>query len=1281
MDAFRSAASPSPSPHTHILRPRRSFQRTPFTSKANLLSSTGLLGGGPREGQDKLQSPVKLGDGTPDPQQQQQERLPARGRGRGSAAVLFPPSPDLASVPASPSRCATSPVSFPASPAATAAAGPATASPAPAPTRGSTRPGQREVASLKRLANAFGGAVLGKTRSSTARKAFDLNDWNHDLAAIASHPSSSTPTSPPVQGAQLAGESPSVPRRRSSRANMRAEMSSPVAEVASPRITRPRPGSGGSATSDKARPSGGEIGRRRKSDELDDVQLDSPPAAPSGPSRRESHHVHHPLHAHSHPLSRPHSLAHAHTLRSSRSLASQAGHGISSPLSPLATSASAYIPHSAPSVYFDPHARVDESTLPPPSKRVSIDRLASLSETEGDSSSASGFSGDDAVFGGPAVTQTPTAPALATRKVTRTKSLSRPSVPSFTIAPISSSASHPGFETQKLSPNLPSPSELQRAPSPLNRSRVASSNALDTLDETGPAIDYFSTPGSGLREGPLSPALSIESTMTPPRRRGADTAFTLFGANPTSAGAADRAARRHSMLPHATGFSSHALASPPLAASPAKSGATGSTSMPDMSLPGGTSTATGDASSGPDSDRPPPLPRLRPLHATTGAKRLSLAPSDAELDSLHFARRSSAPDALRPFCTLRFRLLSLPPLTLPSFLAATPLQAPPVGRKRNANGTLLAGGATSRLAAVSPIVNPPSSSPAQMRWRGGERQHSAAEDADGEDDVMDEDEFPSRLSIDSWREGAPALTDAATSISSSSLCTALSGQAENGDPAIVTASTSAHSLNSANGAAHPEGVSAEGTFFTPQNYKNVRPLAAAFMSTGLVSKRNRPRNNSLSGAPVFNLHQHLQQQLGETAVPKGSPMKMPASAENLVPLPNPLVASLSRPSIMPDTPVKRSAFQAGVTASSSRPSLACSVATPILKVQDAPSSESIQDSPTANAIGSGSPVGAGGVLSEKQTAALSLTADMDERGEGRGSLSPLASGIVDGVPRSQSPLSRSSVSPSSSSTGGSTIDLRPPARVSAQAGDVSPTVHAFKAGSRFSSASVRNSLGRVRPALFRRRSSGQLSGEGSFLGAQYRSGGSSSGKSSATNTIAEGEPMTPTRSGNTKYWEGPTILCLFENRFGARWANAISHAGTQLLDTPTEEVPITPATTTFPALPSQHLVPSSHFIHPLATPHGAPRASFPLSDVEQRARGDGPPGRPQFKIRHSSSTVLSLRQHEMSQPNRFETDYTLLRNLGNGEFSDAWEVQDHTRDGQVYAVKRTKQPFLGPKDR
>lgn len=548
---------------------------------------------------------------------------------------------------------------------------------------------------------------------------------------------------------------------------------------------------------------------------------------------------------------------------------------------------------------------------------------------------------------------------------------------------------------------------------------------------------------------------------------------------------------------------------------------------------------------------------------------------------------------------------------------------------------------------------------------------------------MDDEEAPSRLSIDSWRDGAPALTDAATSISSSSLCTALSGQVENGDPSIVTASTSAQSLNSANGAVPLNAAAAGGTFFTPQNYKNVRPLAAAFMSTGLVSKRSRPRNGSLSGAPVFNLHQHLQQQLGEgPAPPKGSPMKAP-TADAGAPLPNPMVTSLSRHSMMPDTPVKRSAFQAGAGLNSSaRPPLA--VETPTVKIENVPSSEGIQESPTAAALASGSPVGAGGVLSEKQTAALSLANEGEEPRARRGSLSPLAEGAGAAGAHCQSPLGRSSVSPSSSSTAG-TGDMHPPMlRAAAPSCDVSPSLHAFKSGSRFGSASMRSGLGRVRPALFRRRSSGQLSAEGGFHSSNLRSGGSSSGKSSATGTIGEGEPMTPTRSVGGRHWEGKRrsdCVCDIPHEL-----TILLPAASQLLDTPTEEAPITPALSTFPDLPTHAFAPSNQhsvFIQPLATPHGAPRASFPLSDQEHRARGEDVPGpgRPQFKIRHSSSTVLSLRQQELSQPSRFETDYTLLRNLGNGEFSDAWEVQDHTREGKVYAVKRTKQPFLGPKDR
>lgn len=158
--------------------------------------------------------------------------------------------------------------------------------------------------------------------------------------------------------------------------------------------------------------------------------------------------------------------------------------------------------------------------------------------------------------------------------------------------------------------------------------------------------------------------------------------------------------------------------------------------------------------------------------------------------------------------------------------------------------------------------------------------------------------------------------------------------------------------------------------------------------------------------------------------------------------------------------------------------------------------------------------------------------------------------------------------------------------------------------------------------------------------------------------------------------------------------------GTQLLDTPTEEIPITPATPAFPNLPSHPFAPagqSTIFLQPVATPHGAPRSSFPLSEAEHRqhllktgalpglvassALSGSSNGRPQFKVRHSSSTVLSLRQQEMAQPNWFETNYTLLRSLGNGAFSDAWEVSDHSREGKVYAVKRTKAAFLGPKDR
>ncbi|GAA5981654.1 hypothetical protein JCM11641_003934 [Rhodosporidiobolus odoratus] len=1224
------------SAHQHSLRPRRSFQRTPFSSKSNILAGGGLLSVDGSANQ--LQSPVKLGQ-----VQASTERVAGRGRGRGGGAVLFPASPEVADA-----------VRAHEQPSTSTSASTSTA------TR-STRTGQREVAGLKKLANAFGGAMLGKTRSSTARKAFDLNDWNHDLAAIASHPSSSTPTSPGPGGEAVEGAETGFPLAQRRRSSVASDMSSPVNEL-SPRVPRSRPSYGRAAEEFASRlePPANEF-KRRKSDEMEDEQRDTfnhsqSPALPAVPVQRRDGHQ--PHHAHS----RTHSLVHAHSVRSSRTLSHHASAGETA----FSAHSPASIPRSARSLNFDnpflsrSPAFGAPGSAPPPLKRVSVERLAPLVDNETDSS---GLSGDDAVFGGPSL---PTPGPSSLRKVSRAKSLSRPSVPSFNIIPIPASSSHPGFETNKLSPALPSPTphDTLRAPPPASRSRISTSN-LDTLDESGPAIDYFSTSGSGLRDGGVSPGLLTSSgessTMTPPRKRASDGAgFSLFGAQqPAAASAAERAGRRHSMLPQANGFSLSIQSPYADTASSANSGGkastSGSTSMPDM-LATNSGTDSGEGTLD-DSDtqiaaRPPPLPRLKPLYATTKApRRMSMiqppTSTGGELSGfgLPVSRRVASMDGLRP--------LGTPVSTL--------------GRKRNANGALLAGGATSKLGVVSPIVNPPSS-PAQTRWAKSSRE--SGEEADEEEDLMDEDEAPSRRSMDSWRGAAPALTDATTSVSSCSLNTSLSGALEHGAVG-VSASTSTNSLNSTNGAAGPEGA-AEGGFFTPQTFKNVRPLAAAFMSTGLVSKRSRPRSDSTSGAPVFNLHQHLQQQLGETAVPKGSPMKQPlataASTEQSVPpLPNPLVASLSRPSTMPDTPVKRLSFIHPSTSTAANPLIPSALAaTPITTISaplDQTSPDEGEDSPSAaHATATGSPIGAMGPLSTKKALALNLAKGLAGGEEDTLSLLNSTRKPV----RSVSPLSGRSGSfvdspdkhASSSVSGRSGIE----------SGDLSPSAHASRGSSRGSG--IKSSLTRVRPAMFRRRSSGQLSNESGFLQLQHRSGSSSSG-GSVTGTIAEGEPMTPTRSVGGRYWEG-----------------------TQLLDTPTEEPPITPATPGFPNLPPHPFAASGQstvFLQPLATPHGAPRSSFPLSHLEQRqhllplaaggANAHTGAGRPQIKIRHSSSTILSLRQHELNQPSWFETNFTLLRPLGMGAFSDAWEVADHSRGNQVYAVKRTKNPFLGPKDR
>ncbi|GAA5952991.1 hypothetical protein JCM3765_003026 [Sporobolomyces pararoseus] len=1219
MESFNSPNCPQPSSaRHHLLRPRRSFQRLPFSSKTNIL--TGVESA---NNQNHLNSPGKTDGGAAS-----SERVPGPSRLRKASSMLFLQShnnKELAGVKEHEEEGTTSVAST------STLNSPSTSnSPASNNATRSTRSGSREVAGLKRLAGTFTNA-FGKTRSSTAaRKAFDLNDWNHDLAAIASRPSSSRPTSPTqiddLNETRGGVEEVKEARRRGSEVS---DMSSPVNEL-SPRVTRSRPAAAraGADFNSRLEPPLLES-RRRKSDEMEDEQRDSVQQLQSPAIRRDGaphHHLggggtgsHH---------ARSHSLAHAHTLRSSRMLSFQAGSGLDSPfgpssstprnLPPLDTENPFISSTSAPSI-------VSPTNQPPPLKRISVERLGSLGETDSENSN---LSADDAVFGGPILASDPNA---APRKLGRAKSLNKPSIPSFNIIPIPASSSHPGFETDKLSPALnaglptPTPSQLLSA----SRTRATSNIPnLDTLEETGPARDYFSSTGSGLRDGTVTPggggaASLVSSSATPPRRR-SDGGFILMGAGqPRSVTypSGGVQGRRHSMLPQMSGFHLPPTSFSPLAAaSYLDSGLpSGSNSSSRLDQLDGTESSEG-TSEETDRFKPPPLPRLRPL-APNSARRPFRGTKSEELP------RTSRDD---PSSSLS-RFGTPPSSSRDSF---------GFGRKRNANGALLVGAPVqSRLGAVSPINNPPSSSPAQMRWRSfpstSTDDRSDGEQADEEDVTMD-DFFdpPGRRSIDSAR--VPSLTSTTTSASNSSLSTSLSQDFH--DTFTMTASTSKRSISSTGGAINPPDapINPDGTFFTPQNYKNVRPLAAAFLSTGLVSKRSRPRSNSVGGAPVFNLQQHLQQQLGESVVPKPSPVKSISadSIHEVATLPHPLVTSLSRPS-MPDTPMKPSSFVHPSALSNQTPAVVSSSPTnktPTVSL-DISASSGPDTSPTA--METGSPIGSGGILNAQQTAALSLTAAEDASNEARESLSPLANGRKP-FQRGASPLSIQSQSPLSIHSGG------------VESGELSPTVHASNTtGPRTSLSSAKSSLGRVRPALFRRRSSGQLSNEGSFLSTTFRSGSSSSSNRSAL-TIGETEPMTPTRASTGKIGEG-----------------------SQLLGTPSEEPPITPATANFP---SQAPI-------PLATPYG-PRASFPISVAELRHQPIAPTaGRPQYKARHSSSTVVSLRQQELAAPSWFETNFALLQNLGNGEFSDAWEVADHSRQGQVYAVKRTKHAFSGSKDR
>ncbi|KAK4054620.1 mitosis inhibitor protein kinase swe1 [Microbotryomycetes sp. JL221] len=1229
------------SPRQHVLRPRKSFQRNPFTSKMSAInaapSTTSAIA--------KLHSPFKsTGASSCSPNKQT--------NGAGSSAT------DTTTTPADSTRGRVKRMLEPA--AALGTPDKATSSLMDASISSTHVPAspREPTAGLKKFASSLQDAFTsrGKQRNVSSNKpkqGFDLSDWNHDLAAIES-PSGDRSTaimdatrrdrSPSPMSTRSASNTPkALPRNRPTRSCVTAtrDMSRSPEVTLAPTTSTSR----GLSTVTRAMPTNDSPRqslelptvdtRRRKSEEMDDEDRDVYSSQIASPVRREpassSHH-------------RGGSLAHAHALRSSRSLASRAHMEDAIPLLASPRPLGKHLMFGSPAAPLQPmhpfsseiHASAASlscaSMAPPPLKRISVE------ETSEDDDSAM----DDNVFGGGG-----NAIPSNGKKPGRTKSLSRngsPSVASGAALPLSNS--HPGwtgngFETapppgnSRINSGLASPHDLvfgvPNAPMK-TRSRTASSvTALDTLDERGPAPDYFSITACEVDgESSRRPSLELHGSQivsSTPRRR--PDQFSLFGS--------------------------------PLGATGGASSRRGSLSMPDM-------TVTEEEIEAPSLTSPGPMRRLRSLsnarrQANLAALAMTAGKDDAE--STNTVEPTPATPIPHRLVTSR-RVASFDSL-LQAAAADSPFGRPgtistphgtqqPVhasvhllrdahnnnsisnigGRKRNANGALLMGpgGITSsRLGATSPIVAP--TSPAT--WNARDVTHDMDEDDDDDDAVAMEDDsgmWDACLSP----PPPPPLTDGTTS-ASSSLSTSLSSHADGPEP------VSGANTNVVKSISNQSVLTSQVPFSTPQNYKNVKPLQAAFMSTGLVSKRSRPRSSSLSGAPVFNLHQHLlQNQLDERAAAEkmafvsstelATDSALGLMAQKLDQHPALLPRSSS---IMPDTPVKRSVFTTSNSGSNlSHPPL---TATALEQVAHATGSDDSAD---------GSPGQRQPTMTNLSPLGRHTVSDSRESSASKSSNSTVR--VVPDETQMLSPANvNTTVSPSHSPLG---------ANVGPR-GDISPSIHASRTTAIVNASGSKPSIKslKIKPTLFRRRSSGQLSSEASHLG--LKSGGSSS--SGSGTIVLEGEPMTPTRTNGNRWYE----------------------AGTQLLDTPIEETPITPATPAFPPLATQ-------FAFFPQTTSNVGRSSFPFSDMERRqfALGASRPassgeafGRPQFKIRHSSSTVDSLRHHELQQPNWFESNFTILRTLGNGEFSDAYEVTDRSRNGHVFAVKRTKHPFTGPKDR
>ncbi|KAJ9476233.1 Mitosis inhibitor protein kinase SWE1 [Pseudozyma hubeiensis] len=456
-----------------------------------------------------------------------------------------------------------------------------------------------------------------------------------------------------------------------------------------------------------------------------------------------------------------------------------------------------------------------------------------------------------------------------------------------------------------------------------------------------------------------------------------------------------------------------------------------------------------------------------------------------------------------------------------------------------------------------------------------------------------------------------------------------------------------------------ESIDPTSQYLTPQNFRSVKPLAAAFMSTGLVSKRNRARENSegADGAseafPLPPRAPNFGQALGLREVVAAASAHASANADR---------AS----NAMPDTPVKKATStpmvpfpkfnpalrgQAGVNASTLGPS-PLGAQSPAMEshvghiITGSPFVPEEVNSPTLNLMHLGVPnASTPAAMSARHTSAFSEL-PRSRRFPNR----DLPTLVTDDITEDEGNLSDVVHSPSIQS--GRIRDVQ---RLQKGKRSINtPTSSAAPAPARkMLSVDVGKAAGA--PKALRVRSAGlgkrTMSRNASF-NRDARNGTDSSNEGGhdapppatpVTTTFllpgeADVEPMTPRR--NLKWFEAANILT-------------------------------TPS-------PSRRQTAHKLRAHRLELMQNRRKSRLSeetstCQDTPQKSTaGTGFGG-----VSHESTTDVRLRSNEHGH---LETAFTIEVTLGQGEFSEVLKAVSKST-GYAYAVKRMKKAYMGPRDR